>query len=219
MKYTLSIKKVVAASMMALMFAATVAEARSSGGVRSGGFSSSSASRSFSRSTPVAKPKTFVSSKSSSTTIVKQAPTKSAVISKPSGTRIVKTAPARKVVSPIQYKKTVVVRKTVYRPRYNSYGYNRSYDYNNYGGYGGSGFGSNFASSMLGVMSGMYLYNALAGDECAKDAEGSCLVQQAQQAVEGVAQDVQQGATDFGLGGMLPPDAPLMMSPSFYNQQ
>lgn len=228
-------KRLIAASMMALVFVAGVADAKSRGG--------SSSSRSFSRpsvgktvaskpapklnlykpSAPVSKPKAFVSSKPSGTTVFKQAPARKMVVSKPNSTRVVK-APVRKITSPIQYKKTVIVKRTVYRPRY---GYNRYYGggYNNYGGYGGygynssSGFGSSLMGGVLGAMAGMYLYDSLNGDsptdeECAKDENGACLQQP--QAVESQAPQEQQGV---GLGGMLPPDAPLMMSPSYYNQQ
>lgn len=228
-------KKFLAASMMALVFVAGIADAKSRGGSSGrSSFSRPSVSKTVASkptpklnlqkpAAPVSKPKAAVYSTPKTTTVVKQAPTKAAVVSTPRATTVVKKAPVRRVASPIQYKKTVVVHKTVYRPRYGYnrpyYGY-RNYGYNNYygggygynGGYGSSGFGSSLMGGVLGAMAGMYLYDTLTDEECAKDENGACLQQP--QAVESQAPQ----EDNFGLGGMLPPDAPLMMSPSYYNQ-
>ena len=105
-----------------------------------------------------------------------------------------------------------------YRP-YGGYG---DYGYN-YGGYGGgSGFGTSLMGGMLGAMAGSYLYDAMTDDECAKDANGQCL-QQPQTAQVGYTQEGEQpvGREDSGFGFgqyVLPPDAPLMMSPRFYKE-
>lgn len=143
---------------------------------------------------------------------------------KPSSTRVVK-APVRRVAPVVNKSKTVVIQKNYYGGYRPSYGYNRGYSYNRGYGYGGgygggSGFGSSFAGGMLGAMGGMMLYDALTDNQALTQTidtvqqVGGDVVDSAQEQVQNV---VPEGG--FGLGQfVLPPDAPLMMDPSFYNQ-
>lgn len=139
------------------------------------------------------------------------------VVSTPRAPARVVASPVRKVASPVAARKTVVVKQ------YNYYGGNRGYynsgygSYNNYGyggyGYNGGGMGSTIVGSAIGAVAGNALYDAMTEDEGEKALK---LAQQQQaQLNQALTVQPQQYIPQFG-GYVLPPDAPLMMSPAFY---
>jgi hypothetical protein len=176
------------------------AEAKGFSSSRSSSFSSARSS-SFSRSSSMSR------SRPSSSVARSRASTsqKAAISNRQSANRVKNgsvssyKAPPRRVSSPL------TARSSNYKPtyRYNTYNtYNRSY-----GGYGGGGMG--FGGTLLTTMAGAYIGNALfhnfsytGGDDGKAEAN--------------VAQPVQQPQQDPADLGLLPDDAPLMMSPSFY---
>ena len=144
-------------------------------------------------------------------------------------------APVRQVSSPVSYRntmssrpRTTVIQRNTY-VNYGGYnGYNRGYGGYGYNPYGGYGYGGNsFVSGALGAVGGVMLYNALTTPHHTNSGATAAQIEQAksdqriedkldfqnqllmQQKAPVVAQQPQC---------YLPPDAPLMMSPSFYCQ-
>lgn len=154
---------------------------------------------------------------------------KRSVSSTPTTTTTYKPAP-RVVSSPVSYKRNVTVVQKNYYGGYNGNGYNRGYSYGqpNYGNHyysGSSGFGSSFA----GTLGGMAVYHALTSGGSHNSGATAAQIEQAKQdqriedkldalkdnqdrnSYAAVQQPVMQAPQC-----LLPPDAPLMMSPSFY---
>lgn len=175
------------------------------------GFSSSRSSSSVSRSSGFSRSSSMSRSRPSSSVARSRAssPQKAAISSRQQANRVksaprsVYKAPPRRVSSPL------TARSSNYKPtyRYNSYNtYNRSY-----GGMGGGGMG--FTGTLLTTMAGAYIGNALFHNFSYTGGDSGKAEANVAQPVEHPQQEAKVDPADMGL---LPDDAPLMMSPSFY---
>lgn len=236
-------KKLISGLLGVLMVVAVVAEADAKS--RGGGFSSGRSSFSSRSTNSYSKPKAVVSSKPTVRSAPKYSAPRAAttkpvakqsvVASKPmvkkpvastTFKRPVASAPVRKVSAPLQrttVRKTTIIQKNYYGSRYSGYGnrgYNRSYGYG--GGYGGSygggsGMGGSIIGGALGAFGGMMIYDALNGDNQQEPVADPLAAPADNFVEEGTPVEEQPVESGFGIGQyVLPPDAPLMMSPSFY---
>lgn len=147
----------------------------------------------------------------------------------------VSSTPARKVSSPTAYRSqprnVTVIQRNYYGG--NSYGYNRGYGGNYYGGYGGYGYSNGFGSSFAGTLGGLMVYNALFNSHSTSGNASAAQIEQAKQdqriedKLDRVLDQQTQGVVPMAVGQQapvkpqcfLPQDAPLMMTQSFYCEQ